>query len=115
MAIRAGTWAHCAPWLTARAPRPPRPAATAAIAAGEAAVHTGRPSARRAARSRRAENEQTQTRSQAAVRRSTPASGAIAAGCLMSMLNRASGQLPSRSSSFGIGSRPSIRAVATVR
>ena len=78
-------------------------------------MHTGRSSARRAARSLRAENEVTQTRSQAPVRRSTAASGAIAGASLRSMLNRTSGQAPSRSSSSGIGSVPSISAVATVR
>ena len=78
------------------------------------AVHTGRRSARRVARSRRAENDVMQTRSQAAVRRSTPASGPTAGESLTSMLNRACGQAPSRSSSRGMGSVPAIRAAATV-
>ncbi len=83
--------------------------------AGEQAMQTGRPSTRRAARSRPAENEQMQTRSQAAVRRSTAASGRTAAASLMSMLKRASGQAPIRSSISGIGSVPQILAAATSR
>ena len=75
-------------------------------------MHTGRPSARRVARSLLAEKETTQTRSQALVRRSTPASGAIAGASFTSMLNRTSGHAASTSSSTGIGSVPPMRAPA---
>ena len=73
-------------------------------------MQTGRPRARRVARSRLAENDTTHTRSQALVRRSTSGSGAIAGTSFTSRLNRTSGQAASRSSSSGIGSVPSIRA-----
>ena len=75
-------------------------------------MHTGRSSARRAARSLLAEKETTQTRSHALVRRSTRASGATAGASFTSMLNRTSGQAASRSSSTGIGSVPPMRAPA---
>ena len=75
-------------------------------------MHTGRSSARLVARSLLAEKETTQTRSQALVRRSTRASGAIAGASFTSMLNRTSGQAPSTSSSTGIGSVPPMRAPA---
>ena len=88
---------------------------TAAIAAGEVAMHTGRSSSPRAARSLAPENEVTQTRSQAPVRRSTSASSAIPGSSLRSMLKRTSGQAPSRSSISGIGSEPAIRSAATSR
>ena len=78
-------------------------------------MQTGRSSTRRAARSRLAENEVTHTRSQAPVRRSTPASGPIAEASFRSMLNRTSGHAASRSSSSGMGSVPPIRAWATSR
>ena len=78
-------------------------------------MHTGRPRARRVARSRLAEKETTQTRSQALVRRSTSASGAIAGTSFTSRLNRTSGQAASRSSSTGIGSVPPMRAAASPR
>ena len=63
------------------------------------------------ARSRPAENEQTHTRFHAFVRRSTAGSGAIAATSFTSRLNRTSGHAPSRSSSRGIGSLPSMSAL----
>jgi len=76
-------------------------------------MQTGRGSLRRTARSRRAENEVMQTRSHAAVRASTLTSGRTAGLSLTSMLNRTSGQAPSRSSSRGIGSVPPMRAAET--
>ncbi len=78
-------------------------------------MHTCWSSTRRAARSLLAENDVTQTRSQAPVRRSTTASGSIAGASFRSTLNRTSGQAPSRSSSSGIGSLPLISAVARSR
>ncbi len=78
-------------------------------------MQTCRSNTRRAARSLLAENEVTQTRSQAPVRRSTALSGSTAGASFRSMLNRTSGQAPSRSSSTGIGSVPSISAAATSR
>ena len=78
-------------------------------------MQTCRSNTRRAARSLLAENEVTHTRSQAPVRRSTAASGSTAGASFRSILNRTSGQAPSRSSSNGIGSVPSISAAATSR
>ena len=88
---------------------------TPAIAAGEVAMHTGRSSRPRAVRSRRPENEVTQTRSQAPVRRSTSGSREIPGTSFRSMLNRTSGQAPIRSSISGIGSVPAIRSAARSR
>src|SRR5262249_5106658 len=101
------------PARPARAAPPPRhatpprgrgrdpPSRTIAVPNGDAAMHTGRPRARRVARSRLAENDARQTRSQAFVRRSTSGSGAIAGASFTSRLNRTSGHAASRSSSTG--------------
>ena len=91
------------------------PSSITPIPAGEVDMQTGRDMARRAAASRWAENEVTHTRSQAAVRSSTSASGRTAGTSLISTLNRMSGQAVSRSSKSGIGSVPPIRAAATRR
>ena len=104
---------RCGP-RESRRPRGP-PNLTTAAPSGEAAMHTGRSSARRGARSLLAENENTQTRSQALGRRSTRARGAMAGASFTSMLKRTPGQAPSRSSSTGIGSVPSMRAPAMSR
>ena len=88
---------------------------TPAIAVGEVAMHTGRSSSPRAVRSRLPENEVTQTRSHAPVRRSTSGSSEIPGTSFRSMLKRTSGQAPSRSSMSGIGSVPDTRSAATSR
>ena len=74
---------------------------------------TGRSSRPRAVRSRWPENEVTQTRSQAPVRRSTSGSSEIPGTSFRSMLKRTSGQAPSRSSISGIGSAPPMRRAVT--
>ena len=78
-------------------------------------MHTGRSNSPRAARSGLPENEVTHTRSHAPVRRSTPASSAMPGSSLRSMLKRAPGQAPSRSSISGIGSDPATRSALTSR
>ena len=106
----AGRWAER--WVLGPRGTGGAPSRTSAVPSGEAAMHTGRSSARRAARSRLAEKETTHTRSHALVRRSTPASGATAGVSLRSMLNRTSGQAASTSSRTGIGSAPATRTPA---
>ncbi len=78
-------------------------------------MQTCRSKMRRAARSLLAENDTTQTLSQAAVLRSTFARGRTAGESFRSMLNRASGQAARRSSSTGMGSVPPIRALDSSR
>ena len=103
---RTGTWAASAPsdhpvtLSTASSHRP-------------AAVHSRSPSARRRERTRRSLNDVRHTRSRASWRLITSTSGRTPESLLQSMLNRASGQSSSSSSSVGIGSVPATRAVAS--
>ena len=107
---RTGSCAQGTPDAAARpSSRPYDVTRSRSTPSGPSDVHSAGPSAARTRASRRSENDATQMRSRAPVRRTVSTSGPIAGQSLTSTLTRTSGQAPRMSSRRGMAALPPIR------